>query len=91
VRVTARRPGARRFLPTRSLALRFEALIRVAANPGPYARRLARRLQGAPALAERVLRRPRGEQGRPPPWDDLVADAHALARAALSVLPPQTG
>jgi hypothetical protein len=83
-------PSARRFLPTRSLALRFEALIRVAANPEPYARRLARRLQAAPALAARVLRRPRDE-GRAPPWDDLVEDAQALARTALRVPAPRTG
>jgi hypothetical protein len=80
----------RRFLPARALAYRFEALIRVAETPEPFARRLARRLWAEPALAADVLRGPDGEGG-PPPWDDLIGAARAQARAAAPVFSPDTG
>jgi hypothetical protein len=82
------RPGrpapARRFVSCRTLARRFEALIRVAEAPEAYARRLARRLYGSPALAARVLGPPPARGGRPPPWGDLpeAARTHAVAAAA---------
>jgi hypothetical protein len=59
------RKPALHHLPTRSLALRLEALIRVAEAPEVYARRLARtlarrRLRNSPPLVPRILRWPKG-------------------------------
>jgi hypothetical protein len=78
-----------RFLPVRALAFRFEALIRVATDPGPYARRLARRI--APGVVRRALQSPKGEPGRRPPYEDFVAAAQALAQEALETRKPETG
>jgi hypothetical protein len=98
-----RRRGARgaprapmRFLSARSLAFRFEALIRVAESPQPYARRLARRLRVAAErreLAARLLRPPprSGPPNGSPPWVELVEKALAEARRALAAPAPETG
>jgi hypothetical protein len=80
-----RSPGT--CLPTRALAYRLEALIRVAEGPARYASRIARRLRAEPALAARVLRRLQGEGRRPTPCDELIEEARALAR----VFRPGTG
>lgn len=55
------RPKKRLFTPRHivdawPLALRYEALIRVCNNPGPYAARLARHLRAAPRRARAILR-----------------------------------
>jgi hypothetical protein len=78
-------------LPTRPLAYRFEALIRVAENPAPFARRLARRLREDPALAARMLRRPKSAGDCPPPCAELLQQAQGLARGVAPVVPPGTG
>jgi hypothetical protein len=78
-------------LPTRALAYRFEALIRVAENPTPFAQRLARRLRAKPELAERVLEGASNRSGRSKTWVDLIDDARALAHKAASAFRTETG
>jgi hypothetical protein len=85
------RRGAWRYLFVRSLAYRFEALIRVAEAPGPYARRLARRLSFEPELLAGILRRPPREPGRPSLYDDLIDEAFAAAGAAVGPPAPDSG
>jgi hypothetical protein len=80
-----------RFLFTRPLACRFEALIRVAEAPLPYARRLARRLHAQPTLAARLLSRQESRGGRPPPCRDLAEEALSHASIAARVFAPETG
>jgi hypothetical protein len=79
------------FVFIRALAFRFEALIRVARSPEPYARRLARRLRATPGLAERVLRPGPACDDRPAPCEELADLASALAWAAVGALTPETG
>ena len=81
------RTAPARFVWTRLLALRFEALIRVAEAPERYARRLARRLHAAPALGIRVLRPLALTASEGFPRDD-VAHAQAHAHLALERLAP---
>jgi hypothetical protein len=81
----------RRFMPARALAYRFEALIRIAEAPEPFARRLARRLWAEPALAERVLDRGGGRADEQPPWDDLVVEGLSSARMAAVVFFTDSG
>jgi hypothetical protein len=79
------RAPLQRFVGGRSLAYRFEALIRVAEAPEAYARRLARRLYASPALVARVLEPPGRRSGeRAPPWGDLREEARARALAAAA-------
>jgi hypothetical protein len=78
---------------TAPLAVRFEALIRVAEAPGRYVRRMSRRLHAAPSLARlaaRILRWPGTRDDEGPPRDDIArAQAHAwLALEALEPAPP---
>jgi hypothetical protein len=79
-----------RFVATRGLAYRFEALVRVAEEPLRYAQRLARKLSATPGLASRVLREPRWPGGRTLFEEDIRL---ALVQARGSPLPgaPDTG
>jgi hypothetical protein len=83
-RGAGRRTPASRFDFVHGLALRFEALIRVAENPRPYARRLARRLRAEPGLAAVILspaENPRGANRGWRPLAELVEEALSAARA----------
>src|SRR5690606_12984261 len=87
----ARAAAPRRFVFTRALAYRFEALIRVAEAPEAHARRLARRLRAEPGLAARLLVPPRACAAGPPLFGDVVEDALAEARAAPAAFAADTG
>jgi hypothetical protein len=86
-RGTSREP--RRFIATAPLALRFEALLRVAEAPEPFARRLARRLRAAPALASRLLRPPPPTDHRSVPGEE-VKEVLAAAAPAAGAFQPDT-
>ncbi len=73
----------RRIVDAWPLALRYEALIRVCNNPGPYAARLARHLRAAPRRARTMLR------GSPAIVTTIGRDAlHELTKAAKSAWRP---
>jgi hypothetical protein len=78
-----------RFFPATPLALRLEALIRLAEDPTRHAARLARRLRDQPATIPRLLRPI--APGRPALPREEVAEAQARARATVGRLAPHTG
>ncbi|MGQ0531925.1 MAG: hypothetical protein ACT4OF_04430 [Caulobacteraceae bacterium] len=72
-----RRQNAKRFRSAWPLAERYEAVLRVFANPAPYARRLSRRLHATPHRLSEILH-------APPEAEQRVENLAAMGASAES-------